>query len=103
MSKKSKAKKAVVPKIEKLVKAKTRKTTVKTPAPKKETKISKVVSLLSRDNGASMQDLIDATQWQKHTIRATISRVISKDMGLKVETSMGDDKTRLYKILSGSQ
>ena len=93
-TKSTKPKKAVAPKVAKPVKAK------KDAKPKSETKLSKVVDLMKRPSGATMQELIDATEWQKHTVRATISATISKKMGLTVEATTGDDKTRTYKIVS---
>lgn len=52
----------------------TRKTKIKqsandTPQPK----IGKVESLLQRDEGASIDELAEATGWQKHTMRAALT------------------------------
>lgn len=88
-AKTTKPKKAVAPKI----------TKPKKPAsPKKETKLEKVIKLLTRAEGATIQRIMDETDWQPHTVRATISHTISKKMGLKVESEVGEDKIRRYKI-----
>jgi len=45
------------------------------------TKITKqrtVIDLLSRDNGASIEELMTVTNWQKHTVRGFISNLKKK-------------------------
>ncbi len=88
--------------------AKTRKTappekakSVKTAA-KSETKIEKILNLLKKEGGASIKMLSDATDWQKHTVRSTLSRVITRKMGLKLEFTKDDRGIRHYKIISRS-
>jgi hypothetical protein len=92
-AKTAKPKKVIAPKIVKPAKAK------KPVGPKKETKLEKVIKLLTRAEGATIQRIMDETDWQPHTVRATISHTISKKMGLKVESEVGEDKIRRYKIV----
>jgi len=41
--------------------------------PDPKTKLGKVVSLVSRKGGASLQELVKATGWQPHTARAALT------------------------------
>ena len=47
-------------------------------ASKPPTKIATVIKLLRRGNGATLDQLIDATGWQKHTVRAALTGLKKK-------------------------
>lgn len=66
-------------------------------APKPETKISKVVELLMRDEGATLDDMVDVTGWQAHTTRAALTGLRKK--GHSISKSKTDGATR-YAILA---
>ena len=94
------AKQKVVPKkvaTPKIVKPKADKP-VKAKAPKGETKLDKVVSLLSRTQGATVQELMDATEWQQHTVRSALSHTLGKKRGYKIVSTKEEGKARVYKI-----
>lgn len=93
VKKKANPKKVIAPKI---VKPKADKP-VKTKAPKGESKLDKVIALLSRPQGATVQELMDATTWQQHTVRSTLS-TLGKKRGYKIASSKDDSKERSYKI-----
>lgn len=46
-----------------------------------------VVALLQRDSGASIEDLMAATGWQRHSVRGVLSGVIRKKRGLNLSSS----------------
>jgi uncharacterized protein (DUF3084 family) len=46
-----------------------------------------VVALLKRDSGASIDDLMAATGWQRHSVRGVLSGVVRKKRGLKLSSS----------------
>jgi len=50
-------------------------------------KAAKVLALLQRPGGATLKELIRATDWQPHSIRGFLSGAIGKRMGLKVESA----------------
>lgn len=87
--KKAIAPKIVKPKAEKPVKAK---------PPKGESKLDKMVTLLSRPQGATVQELMDATEWQQHTVRSALSHALGKKRGYKIVSTKEDGKDRVYKI-----
>ena len=62
------------------------------------------LNLLSVPSGATIQQLIDLTGWQAHTVRGTISGVLRKRLGLEVTSSTPKPGApRIYRIASGVQ
>ena len=47
-------------------------------APPRQTKIGKVIALLHRDEGATLQEMVEATGWQPHTTRAALTGLKKK-------------------------
>lgn len=60
-------------------------------------KQSQLLSLLRSTSGSTMEQMIEATGWQAHSIRSCISAVFRKKMGLTVEHIILDAE-RLYRI-----
>jgi hypothetical protein len=60
------------------------------------TKVSKVVALLQRDEGATLPDLIAATGWLPHTTRAALTGLRKK--GHAIERTRRDELT-CYRIV----
>jgi len=65
-----------------------------------DSKTAKVVDLLKRANGVTLEELVDATGWKANSVRGFISGTIGKKMGLKVESTKGEDGKRKYQIAS---
>lgn len=53
-------------------------TDLKAAKPVRETKIGKVVSLLQRKQGATLDEMIKTTGWQPHTTRAALTGLKKK-------------------------
>lgn len=47
-------------------------------APRGDSKISQVIALLSREEGATLAELVEATGWQPHTTRAALTGLRKK-------------------------
>ena len=47
-------------------------------APKRETKIDKVIALLKRKQGATLDEMVKATGWLPHTTRAAMTGLKKK-------------------------
>lgn len=47
-----------------------------------------ILSLLKSEGGAKLEDLMQATGWQAHSIRGMISGVIKKRLGIVVQTEL---------------
>ena len=72
------------------------------------TKQAQMIEMLKRPEGATVEQIAEATGWQHHTIRGAISGALRKKLGLTVETTrtrdVGRDKSRakgstVYRIL----
>ena len=57
------------------------------PAPRTGTKQAQMIELLRRPEGATIEQIADATGWQHHTIRGAISGALKKKLGLNVEAT----------------
>ena len=62
------------------------------------TKAEKVLTLLKRPKGATLEDLTKATDWQTHSVRGFLSGTLKKRMGLTVLSEKDDKGTRRYRI-----
>jgi hypothetical protein len=60
-----------------------------------------VIDLLRRDDGASIDELVAATGWQKHSVRGLISGCLKKKLGLNVVTEKTAEGT-VYHIASAA-
>ena len=80
------------------------------PAPRAGTKQALLIDMLKRPEGATVQQIAEATGWQRHTIRGAISGALKKKLGLNVEATrtreVGPNKTgakgssTVYRIVS---
>ena len=62
------------------------------------TKQATLLALLSRPEGASIDELADATGWLRHTVRGTMSHTLKKRLGLTITSEKAPDGVRLYRI-----
>ena len=68
-----------------------------TPAARPGSKKSIVLDLIRRSCGASLQEIMAATQWQAHSVRGFISGALTKKMGLAVESFKRENGERAYR------
>src|SRR5207302_9427081 len=71
------------------------------PAAHAHTKMAKVIALLQRPEGATLQAIMRATSWQTHSVRGFISGQLKKKLGLKVRSFQRGGE-RVYSIKRGS-
>jgi len=57
-----------------------------------------VIAMLSRKDGATLEAIMKATDWQAHSVRGFISGALIKKDGLKVESFKRQDGERAYAI-----
>jgi hypothetical protein len=86
----------VAPKKAKAAKAATVKDA--TPTARDGSKKAVVLDLLKRPDGATLADIMSATDWQAHSVRGFISGSLGKKMGLTVESFKRPDGVRAYKV-----
>ena len=60
-------------------------------------KKAEVIAMMKRAKGATLAEIIEATGWQKHTVRGFVSILGSKGR-LKVESAKNDAGERTYRI-----
>jgi hypothetical protein len=70
------------------------------PAPRDGTKISRVVGLLQRDNGATLDEVIALTGWLPHTSRAALTGL--RKRGYAIEKHQNPEGRRGYIIAAAS-
>jgi DNA-binding MarR family transcriptional regulator len=63
-------------------------------------KISQVIALLERTEGATLQDMIEATNWLPHTTRAALTGLRKK--GYQIARATVEDVTR-YTLVGRSE
>jgi predicted ArsR family transcriptional regulator len=65
--------------------------------PRAGSKQARVIGLLQRPEGATIDEIASAMGWQRHTVRGLISGALKKKLGLHV-LSEATDRGRLYRI-----
>jgi hypothetical protein len=63
-----------------------------------DSKQARLIALLQRPEGASLQDMTQSTGWQPHSVRGVLSGVISKKLGFKLNSAK-EGEHRIYRIL----
>jgi hypothetical protein len=70
---------------------------------RKESKLEAIIQLLSRPEGATIDDMVAATGWQKHTIRSALSYALAKKRGYQIVSDKPQGEQRIYKIADSKQ
>ena len=60
-------------------------------APRKDSKIGRVIALLERKQGATLEEMTKATGWQVHSVRAALTGL--KKKGHEIAKSKRDEVT----------
>ena len=66
-------------------------------APRPESKGAKIIEMIGRANGATLAEIMKATDWQAHSVRGFISTAAKKHK-VNIESSKNDAGDRVYKI-----
>ncbi len=91
------------PRVARVKAEKAQKATASQPAPNSKgtrpgSKTAKILDLLERPGGASLQEIMKATGWQAHSVRGFISGTLGKKMSLTVVSTKTADGNRSYCI-----
>jgi hypothetical protein len=68
----------------------------KVTAPRAESKGAKILALIGRAKGATIAEIMKATDWQAHSVRGFISTA-GKKHGVKIESTKNEAGDRLYR------
>jgi hypothetical protein len=76
------------------------KTPLKADKPKVErvTKQERVLTLLSQSEGASIAEMMQATDWQQHSVRGFLAGTVKKKLGFSLTSVKRNDGVRRYRI-----
>jgi hypothetical protein len=66
-----------------------------------KTKQQVCLDLLSRQEGATVEELQAATGWQQHSVRGFLAGAVKKKLGLTLLSEKPDEGPRRYRIVSG--
>ncbi|HEY1754401.1 MAG TPA: DUF3489 domain-containing protein [Bryobacteraceae bacterium] len=90
--------KGAKPKAEGKAKKTAKKTERKAAAPRAESKGAKILDMIARAKGATLAEIMKATDWQAHSVRGFISTA-GKKHSVKIESSKSEAGDRVYKIV----
>ena len=63
-------------------------------------KQANVINMLKRAEGATIDQICEATGWQPHTVRGAMAGALKKKLGLDLQSSKESDGARTYRIAS---
>src|SRR5271168_104849 len=88
--------KAAAPKKEAKASKKTSKPERRATAPRAESKGAKILEMIGRAKGATLSEIMKATDWQAHSVRGFISTAAKKH-SINIESSKNEAGDRVYK------
>ena len=62
------------------------------------TKQALVVEMLRRPEGATVDQIMEATGWQRHTVRGAFAGALKKKLGLTVTSEKVEGRGRVYRV-----
>jgi hypothetical protein len=66
--------------------------------PRGDTKQARLIAMLQTPDGATLDEIVAATQWQPHTVRGAIAGALKKKLGLKVTAEEVAGRGRVYRL-----
>lgn len=67
-------------------------------APRTGTKQAKLIEMLRADGGATIDEIVEATDWQPHTVRGAFAGALKKKLGLEVTSEKVEGRGRVYRL-----
>jgi hypothetical protein len=72
------------------------------PVGQRTNKQAKLLDLLKRPAGATIAILMEASDWQQHSVRGFLAGVVRKKLGLQLISAVEADQ-RVYRIVATKQ
>jgi hypothetical protein len=72
----------------------------KTPRARENSKQAQMIEMLKRPDGATLNQLVEATGWQSHTVRGAMAGSLKKKQGLTITSEKITGQERTYRICS---
>ena len=67
-------------------------------AARSDSKQAQLIAMLKRAKGASIDEIVEAFDWQPHTVRGAIAGALKKKLGLDVTSEKVEGRGRVYRI-----
>lgn len=64
------------------------------------TKHDRILTLLSRRDGATIPEMMEASGWQQHSVRGFLAGTVKKKLGFPLTSSKAEGELRRYRIAS---
>ena len=68
------------------------------PRPRENSKQAAVIQMLQRPDGTTIQQVMESTGWQAHTVRGTFAGALKKKLGLNIVSAKDATGERVYRI-----
>jgi hypothetical protein len=62
------------------------------------TKQAQIIAMLQRPEGATVAEMVEATSWQSHTVRGSISGALKKKLGLPITSKKVEGRGTVYRL-----
>ena len=72
----------------------------KTSRTRENSKQAQMIELLKRPDGATLNQLVEVTGWQAHTVRGAMAGALKRKLGLTITSDKATGKERTYRISS---
>jgi hypothetical protein len=70
----------------------------KLPTQRAGTKQAQIIAMLQRPEGATVAEMVEATSWQSHTVRGSISGALKKRLGLPIAAEKVEGRGTVYRL-----
>jgi hypothetical protein len=68
------------------------------PRTRENSKQATVIEMLRRPNGATINEICEATEWQSHTVRGFFAGAVTKKLGLNITSYKDTGASRVYRL-----
>lgn len=69
-------------------------------AARADSKQAKLIEMLRRTEGATLDEIVKKLEWQPHTVRGAIAGALKKKLKLDVQSDKVEGRGRVYRIAS---
>jgi len=69
---------------------------------RENTKQAALIAMLRAPEGATLDEIVAALGWQKHTARGAMSGALKKRLGLTITSEQQPERGRVYRIADDS-
>jgi len=66
--------------------------------PRTATKQARLIEMLRRPEGTTIDEVVKSLDWQAHTVRGAMAGALKKKLGLKIESEKEGERSRVYRI-----